>query len=133
PYSKDQALAEMDAAGVDAAVIQPPAWDPDANRIGVEAAAAQPQRFAVLQFPAGGSRGAAALAELERAARHARPALHLQRAATCALARRRRARVAVVRRRAARHPDRARRCRLSAAARQAGGPASAAAPDRRSS
>ena len=52
PYSKDQALAEMDAAGVDAAVIQPPAWDPDANRIGVEAAAAQPQRFAVLgNFP----------------------------------------------------------------------------------
>ena len=52
PYSKDQALAEMDAAGVDAAVIQPPAWDPDANRIGVEAAAAHPQRFAVLgNFP----------------------------------------------------------------------------------
>jgi len=42
----------MDAAGVDAAVIQPPAWDPDANRIAVEAARAHPRRFAVLgTFP----------------------------------------------------------------------------------
>jgi predicted TIM-barrel fold metal-dependent hydrolase len=38
----------MDAAGVDAALIQPPAWDPDANRIAVEAARAHPRRFAVL-------------------------------------------------------------------------------------
>jgi predicted TIM-barrel fold metal-dependent hydrolase len=48
PYSKDQALADMDAAGVDAAVIQPPAWDPDANRIALDAAASDPRRFAVL-------------------------------------------------------------------------------------
>jgi len=52
PYSKEQALADMDAAGVDAAVIQPPAWDPDANRIAIAAATAHPRRFAVLgNFP----------------------------------------------------------------------------------
>lgn len=52
PYSKHDALADMDAAGVDAAVIQPPAWDPDANAIAMDAAASHPQRFAVLgNFP----------------------------------------------------------------------------------
>lgn len=31
-FSKDELLAEMDAAGVDAAIIHPPSsWDPDAN------------------------------------------------------------------------------------------------------
>jgi predicted TIM-barrel fold metal-dependent hydrolase len=48
PYSRDEALADMAAAGVDAAVIQPPAWDPDADRIAMAAAALHPQRFAVL-------------------------------------------------------------------------------------
>ena len=52
PYSAEQAIVDMDAAGVDAAVIQPPAWDPDANAIAVAAAAARPERFAVLgNFP----------------------------------------------------------------------------------
>src|SRR4051812_6569055 len=52
PYSKDDALADMAAAGVDAAVIQPPAWDPDADRIAMEAAALHPRKFAVLaSFP----------------------------------------------------------------------------------
>ena len=44
PYSKEEALDDMVRAGVDAAVIQPPAWDPDANRIAVEAARAHPRR-----------------------------------------------------------------------------------------
>jgi predicted TIM-barrel fold metal-dependent hydrolase len=52
PYSKDDALADMAAAGVDAAVIQPPAWDADADRIAMEAAALHPRKFAVLaSFP----------------------------------------------------------------------------------
>jgi predicted TIM-barrel fold metal-dependent hydrolase len=52
PYSKEQALADMDEAGVDAAVIQPPAWDPDANEIAIAAARSHPRRFAVLgNFP----------------------------------------------------------------------------------
>jgi predicted TIM-barrel fold metal-dependent hydrolase len=42
-------LAEMDAAGVDAALIHPPvSWDPDSNAQAEDAAARWPQRFAVL-------------------------------------------------------------------------------------
>jgi len=52
PYSKEQALADMDAAGVDAAVIQPPAWDPHAHEVAIDAARSHPQRFAILgNFP----------------------------------------------------------------------------------
>ena len=52
-YSKDEALKEMDAAGVDAAVIHPPtSWDPNANELAVEAARQHPNRFAILgNFP----------------------------------------------------------------------------------
>ena len=31
--SAEEAMKEMDAAGVDAAVIQPPNWDPNANAV----------------------------------------------------------------------------------------------------
>ncbi len=52
PYSAEQALADMDAAGVAGAVIQPPAWDPDSNAIAIEAARKHPARFAILgNFP----------------------------------------------------------------------------------
>lgn len=51
-YSKDEALAEMDAAGVDAAVLHPPGWDPNAGAVAIEAARQHPDRFAVLgRFP----------------------------------------------------------------------------------
>ena len=52
-YTKDDALKEMDAAGVDAALIHPPAsWDPNSNELAVEAARAHPNRFAILgNFP----------------------------------------------------------------------------------
>ncbi|HZT51770.1 MAG TPA: amidohydrolase family protein [Stellaceae bacterium] len=46
--SAEDMLREMDEAGVDAAVIQPPAWDPTSNEVAVEAARRHPQRFAVL-------------------------------------------------------------------------------------
>jgi len=48
PYSMDQALAGMDEAGVDRAVIHPVMWDPDSNELAVEAARAHPDRFAIL-------------------------------------------------------------------------------------
>jgi predicted TIM-barrel fold metal-dependent hydrolase len=48
PYSKDQALASMNTAGVDRAVIHPPMWDPDSNELAVDAARAHPDRFAIL-------------------------------------------------------------------------------------
>jgi predicted TIM-barrel fold metal-dependent hydrolase len=51
-YSADDALKEMDEAGVTAAVIHPPGWDPNANALAVEAARQHPNRLAILgNFP----------------------------------------------------------------------------------
>ena len=41
-------LGEMDEAGIDAAVIQPPGWDATSNEVAVEAARRHGVRFAVL-------------------------------------------------------------------------------------
>lgn len=48
PYLKDQALADMDAAGVDRALIHPVMWDPDSNELAVEACREYPDRFAIM-------------------------------------------------------------------------------------
>ncbi len=51
-YTQDDALREMDEAGVDAAVVHPPGWDPQSNELAVEAARQHPNRFAILgNFP----------------------------------------------------------------------------------
>ena len=52
-FTAEEALREMDEAGVDAALIYPPvSWDAGANAYAVEAARRYPDRFAVLgQFP----------------------------------------------------------------------------------
>ena len=51
-FSAAEVLREMDAAGVDAAIIHPPSWDPSANEVAVDAVRAHPTRFAILgQFP----------------------------------------------------------------------------------
>jgi predicted TIM-barrel fold metal-dependent hydrolase len=47
-FSADQMLAEMDAAGVDRAVIVPPSWIGESNDYGLEASAQYPSRFAVM-------------------------------------------------------------------------------------
>jgi len=47
-YLADQAIADMDAAGVDVAINQPPGWDPDSNAYAIEAAGLHPDRFATL-------------------------------------------------------------------------------------
>lgn len=47
-YTADQLLREMDEAGVDAAVIHPPGWDPNSNQLATDAARAHPDRLAVL-------------------------------------------------------------------------------------
>ena len=44
----EQALAGMDEAGIDRAVIHPVMWDPDSNELAVEAARAHPDRFAIM-------------------------------------------------------------------------------------
>src|SRR3984885_14258415 len=48
PYLKDEALADMDAAGVDRALIHPVRGDPDSNELAVEAAREPPDRFAIM-------------------------------------------------------------------------------------
>ena len=51
-FSHDDLLQEMDEAGVDAAVIHPPGWDPNSNALAVEAARQHPNRLAILgNFP----------------------------------------------------------------------------------
>ena len=48
-FTKDDLLKEMDEAGVDGAVIHPPAsWDPSSNELAVEAARQHPDRLAIL-------------------------------------------------------------------------------------
>ena len=47
-FSKDDLLKEMDEAGVGAAVIHPPGWDPNSNELAVEAARQHPDRLAIL-------------------------------------------------------------------------------------
>ena len=52
-FTADELLKEMDAGGVDAALIHPPtSWDPNANETAVEAARRHPNRLAILgNFP----------------------------------------------------------------------------------
>ena len=51
-FTADAVLKEMDAAGVDAAVIHPPGWDPDSNALAMEAARQHPKRLSILgNFP----------------------------------------------------------------------------------
>ena len=48
PFSKDDLLREMDAAGVQRALIHPPSWEGERNDLGLEAARLHPDRFAVM-------------------------------------------------------------------------------------
>jgi predicted TIM-barrel fold metal-dependent hydrolase len=51
-FSKDSLLKEMDEAGIDAAILHPPGWDPNGNDVAVDAARQHPDRFAILgHFP----------------------------------------------------------------------------------
>lgn len=51
-FLADEALAMMDAAGVDAAVIHPPGWDPGAEDLALRAVHDHPARFAIMASPA---------------------------------------------------------------------------------
>src|SRR6478609_7367060 len=48
PYLLEEALRDMDAAGVYGAVIHPPSWDPASHAVALEAARLHPDRFAIL-------------------------------------------------------------------------------------
>jgi len=48
-FTAEELLKEMDEAGVDAALIHPPAsWDPDSGALAIAAAKKYPDRFAVM-------------------------------------------------------------------------------------
>jgi len=49
-YTRDELLRDMDEAGVHAALLHPPSWDPRANEVALEAARAHPDRLAILGF-----------------------------------------------------------------------------------
>ena len=48
PFTNDDLLKEMDAAGVDRAVLVPPGWEGSRNDLALAAARAHPDRFAVM-------------------------------------------------------------------------------------
>lgn len=48
PLDRTTLLAEMDAAGVDAAILVPPSWEGERNDLVTEAARLHPDRFAVM-------------------------------------------------------------------------------------
>ena len=51
-FTVDELLAEMDEAGVDAALLHPPGWDPNGNTVAIDAVRQHPNRFAILgHFP----------------------------------------------------------------------------------
>src|SRR6201997_375107 len=52
-FTAEELLKEMEEAGVDAALIHPPAgWDPNANAVAIEAGKRHPGRFAIMgNFP----------------------------------------------------------------------------------
>jgi len=52
-FTAEEVLSEMDEAGVDAALIHPPAgWDPNSNAVAIEAVKQHPGRFAIMgNFP----------------------------------------------------------------------------------
>jgi predicted TIM-barrel fold metal-dependent hydrolase len=48
PNLLDEALHDMDAAGVHGAILHPPSWDPASHAQAIEAARLHPDRFAIL-------------------------------------------------------------------------------------
>lgn len=48
PWTKDELLGEMNAAGVDRVVIVPPSWEGERNDLALAAAKSHPDRFAVM-------------------------------------------------------------------------------------
>ena len=48
PYLTDEAIRDMDAAGIHRALLHPPSWDPDSTELSFAAVAAHPDRFAIL-------------------------------------------------------------------------------------
>lgn len=66
-FLKDELLAEMDAAGVDRAILVPPSYEGDRNDLALEAARLHPDRFAIMgRVPLEDPRAAALLPQWRR-------------------------------------------------------------------
>jgi predicted TIM-barrel fold metal-dependent hydrolase len=51
-FTAEDLLREMDEAGVDAALVHPPGWDPNSNQLAIDAARERPTRLGILgNFP----------------------------------------------------------------------------------
>jgi predicted TIM-barrel fold metal-dependent hydrolase len=48
PYAAAEAIAAMDQAGVDRALIHPVLWDPNSNELAQEAVRQYPDRFRIM-------------------------------------------------------------------------------------
>ncbi|MCB1549443.1 MAG: amidohydrolase [Hyphomicrobiaceae bacterium] len=48
PYLVEEAIADMDAAGISGAILHPPSWDEDSNAQAIDAVRRYPGRFAIL-------------------------------------------------------------------------------------
>ena len=87
PFTIERAIAMMDEAGVDRAVVVPPSWPGDRNDYALEAVKRYPTRFRVMgRIPAAGSEIGGSFATMERAAGHAGRARDLHQPAGRALA-----------------------------------------------
>jgi predicted TIM-barrel fold metal-dependent hydrolase len=47
-FTAEEAITLMDEGGIDAAVIHPPDWDPDATELAFRAVRSYPERFAIM-------------------------------------------------------------------------------------
>src|SRR5947208_10812541 len=86
-FTPEEAIRLMDEAGVDAAVIHPPGWDPGSTEMAFAAVRNYPGRFAIMgALPLDRPESRNRICRLERAAGHARFALWLPRRPGAALA-----------------------------------------------
>ena len=100
-YSAEEAIAGMDEAGVDRALIHPVLWDPDSNELAAEAVRQYPGRFAIMGwFYLDNSNGRGLVAHWRERSGMLGLRFYYQRAAPAILVHRRHARLAVVRGRA---------------------------------
>ena len=103
-YTAEELITEMDAAGVNGAVLHPPSWDAGSNEMAVEAATQISRQVLHPRLvPARQARGTQAYRNVEAASRHVGPALVADPARAGDLARGRHDGLALARRRTRRH------------------------------
>lgn len=75
-FTPEEAIALMDAGGVDAAVVHPPGWDPNSTDMAFKAVRDYPGRFAIMgSLPLDDPESRARIATWREQPEHARAAL----------------------------------------------------------